>query len=881
MSSSIPADSDSPGMSSSNTNSVSSEEYTSPHGESDSDVKKLSPDHVLLLEEQDRESSAPEPEASGRDAAETKVEEGEEKTEKPLAADDVPVSEEETKKLVSANDVQASADKIEEETEQLSSPEKQAAKSEEEQKKVVVVGATGPSLDKQASSPVYELNSPQKRRFTRYWILSVALLLLLMAAILTPLIMLVSYGVNAYATYNLLRAHAYGGVQHLQTVKTIFTGASSHSTSVLTQSKLIRARQEIVAAHDDFVQVQLIIDTTSLIHTVTQYLPQYRPQVTSARAASQVAIDATLIGEQVMATAIKLAPNFQGPLLSTTSHTPLITESDLKLIGSTITAVMPYLNDIQAQSRTLSLQDLPISSTQRTQLQAVLQLLPQVQALLQRGGELLGPANWLLGVDQPRVFLVQTMDRAELRPTGGFTGQYGELSINSGRVGPFSLHDISGVEYADNSPTVGQSPPAAYSSWWPFVNWGLRDSNLSADFPTSARIAIAEYKHEVNRNVDGVISFTPFFIEHILQVIGPIKIPKFNETITAENLEQKLHYYQLDNAGIRKIEIVDHVSASDPNIRKLFTSAVASVLMSRIRQATPGELLSLGTQMLSDLKTKDLQIYVTNPQVEGLLEQYNDAAEIDRSNTHDGLYIVQANVSASKASQYVQTTLHDTVKLDFKGGATHTLQMQLIYDQIGPVYGLDTYRDYIRFYVPESAQLLSGDGFDTGVPLCGGPLAACPANGIYPHQEMVCPTGQYNAGASAPMIGDPYTGEWHPLDQIGPPDNTKSDMPGKGMFGGYVVIPKNCSMTLTLSWYVPPLTQGSYDLLFQRQASTFPSLDLTVIPPAGVCASNNGGLHYNGIVTLDTSFQLKGTSVSQPNAGTCSLVESTNTPIVS
>ncbi len=928
MSSSTPADSDASGISSSNTDPTSGEEYntnTSLHGASDSDDKNFSSDPALLLEEHERESSAPESEALEGDLAEARVEEGEKETERPVPANDVPsseeettkldaasevpsseeeterpvpanevqISEEETTKLDDANDVQIneeeeettkldtnnepiSADKTEEEAEQLTPAEKSAAKSEEGEKVTVGIGVTDASFRKKP--PVYELNIPQKRHFTRYWILSVALLLLLMIAILTPLIMLVSYGVNAYATYNLLRAHAYGGIEHLLTVKTIFTGASSHPTSVLDQSKLTRAQQEIVAAHDDFVQVQRLLDTTSLIQTVTQYLPQYRPQVASVRAASQIGIDATLIGEQIMATTLKLAPKFRSPLLSSTTQTPLVTESDLERIGSTITAVMPYLNDIQAQTHTLSLGNLPISSSQRTQLQEVLQFLPQVQTLLQRGQELLEPANWLLGVDQPRVFLVQTMDRAELRPTGGFTGQYGELSIQSGRVGPFSLHDISNVEYTDNSPTIGQPAPAAYRSWWPFANWGLRDSNLSADFPTSARIAITEYKHEVNRNVDGVISFTPFFIEHLLQAIGPIQIPKYHETITAENLEQKLHYYQLDNAGIRKIEIVEHVTANDPNIRKLFTSAVASVLMSRIRHATPTELLSLGLQVLQDLKTKDLQVYMTNPQIESLLEQYNDAAEIDRSNTHDGLSIVQTNVSASKASQYVQTILHDTVKLDAQGGATHTLQMHLIYDQIGPVYGLDTYRDYIRFYVPKSAQLLSGNGFDTGVALCGGTqLAACPANGVYP--QMTCPTGQYAAGASAQMIGDPYKGEWHPIDQIGPPDNTTSDLAGKGMFGGYVVIPKNCSMMITLSWYVPPLTHGSYDLLVQRQASTFPSLDLTVIPPAGTCTSNKTGLHDNGILILDTSFQLKGTSISQPNSGTCSLVESTNTPI--
>jgi hypothetical protein len=934
MSSTIPDDGVSPGSVSPDTDTSSSEEYLPLlHDADHDDARNLSPANASPMEEATLLSSVPEVDSvpTGSDTqeratAEEKVEESKDEleqsdpleTEKQSSASDLEADEEETKKLDPASDsnekeieklpvadaLQSNEEETKEHAEASKEPfteeqpsahtvqasEEEAKKpvtstdadvSEEEAEKPVSEAIQSSETKPPQKPPVYQLDIPQKRRFTRYWILSVALLLLLMAAILTPLIVVVSYGVNAYATYNLLRAHAYGGVQHLLTVKAIFTGASSHPTSVLNQSKLTHARQEIVAAHDDFVQVRLLLDNTPLIATVTQYLPQYRSQVASVRAASQIGIDATLIGEEVMSTALKLAPSFQSPLLSTNSHTPLVTASDLQLIGSTIDAIMPYLNDIQAQSRTLSLQSLPISSSQRTQLQAGFQLLPQVQTLLQRGSELLGPANWLLGVDQPRVFLVQTMDRAELRPTGGFTGQYGELSITSGRVGPFTLHDISGVEYSDNSPTVGQLAPAAYRSWWPFANWGLRDSNLSADFPTSARIAIAEYKHEVKRNVDGVISFTPFFIEHILQAIGPIKIPKYNETITAENLEQKLHYYQLDNAGIRKIEIVEHVTADDPNIRKLFTSEVASVLMGRLRHASPTELLALGLQVLHDLKTKDLQIYMTNPQIESLLEQYNDAAVIDRSNTHDGLLIVQANVSASKASQYVQTIVHDTVKLDAQGGATHTLQMHLIYNQLGPVYGLDTYRDYIRFYVPESSRLLSGDGFDTGVPLCGGPLAACSPNGVYSHQELVCPTGEYDAGAAAQMIDDPYAGAWHPIDQIGPPDNTKSDEPGKAMFGGYVVIPKNCSMTVSLSWHVPPLSHGSYDLLFQRQAATFPSLDLTVLPPSGTCASNGTtGLHYNGIITQDSAFELKSTPISQSNSTTCSLVESTDPSIV-
>ena len=397
-----------------------------------------------------------------------------------------------------------------------------------------------------------------RQRLARHKVASLLLLVLLLAGISVPTVEGVLYGMKAYATYKVLRSDASSGVQHLLNVKSIFTTpktststASSSTSKFLDAATLLRAKKELNAAHSDFAQVQFLLDHTSFIPLVEQYLPQYRPQITSARAASQVGTDVTNIGEIVLNAAIVLAPKFRGPLL-TTSQTPLVTSADLNTIGSTMDAVLPYVNDIQQQTQGMSLAALPVNAHQREQVQQLIQLLPQVKTALVQGRSLLGAMGWLLGVNGQRTFLVQTMDRAELRPTGGFTGQYGELHIAGGRVGAFSLRDISLIEYADNSPTSDQLAPNAYRSWWPFANWGLRDSNLSADFPTSAQIAINEYNREVGHKVDGVILFTPFLIEHVLQVTGPIRIPSYDETITAQNLESRLHYYQLDNAGIAK-----------------------------------------------------------------------------------------------------------------------------------------------------------------------------------------------------------------------------------------------------------------------------------------------------------------------------------------
>ena len=725
------------------------------------------------------------------------------------------------------------------------------------------------SSDAAGSSSELGPREPQRRqpRTTRYRVISRILLAILLLGILVPIVIATGYGISAYTTYTGVRSQAQSGVQHLLNVKTIFTGVKAHPSGFFDNSKLSQARQEFVAAHIDFQQIEYKLDHTGVIQTISTYFPQFLTQVHTARAVSQVGMDISYIGQQLTTTALILAPTFRGPLLTDTAK-PLITQGMLDLVGATINGILPSLNDIQIQSRFISLDTLPVSVQQRNQLQQLLQALPQIQTDLAQVLDLLGVANWLLGVNEPRTFLVQTMDRAELRPTGGFTGQYGELHIQGGRIAPFNLADISLVEYVDNSRNQGQLAPPQYRSWWPFANWGLRDSNDSADFPTSAQIAIDQYKLEVGHQVDGVILFTPFLVEHILQIIGPIYIPSYKDTITAQNLEDRLHYYQQDNAGIYK-QIVIQPGVTTTSDRKRFTGLLAHLLMDKVRYAPPDEILAIAQEMLHDLKTRDLQVYFTNPQVEELLTKYDYSAQIDHSTTHDGLYVVQANLSASKASQYVKTIMHDTVLLDAQGGATHVLQLRLVYNQIGPVYGYDTYRDYVRIYVPPNSRFLWGDGFDTGIPLCGGLYQQCQPTGVYPQGELLCPTGQFQPGAAAPSIIDPDGAHWHPLDTIGPPTSLVSDEPGRAMFGGWVIVPKNCTMTVTVSWHVPPLGTTPYSLLIQRQAGTFPELDLTVLPTPGNCtALNTTGLHFDGIMGEDMSFTTKSFTSLLPSAST-------------
>jgi Protein of unknown function (DUF4012) len=724
--------------------------------------------------------------------------------------------------------------------------------------------ATSPAA--QAAVP---LRPPQPRRRSQgQRALLLLLLSLSIAGTLASAAYAIGYSLNAYSTYSGLRAQAQAGVQHLLDVKTILNMSGAHPAALLNASMLQRAGKDFAAAQRNFQQVGETLEHATLIATVDQDLPQFRPEIVSLRAASRIGVDVSASGQLLVGVAGELAPDVRNALASAQTHktqAPLITPAMLSLLGATIAQLIPRVQDIQFQSRTLSPQQLPgISQHERDQLAQLLQYVPLVAGVLTQARGLLGAAGWLLGVNQPRSFLIQTMDRAELRPTGGFTGQYGVLSINNGRIAPFTLRDISLIEYVSNSPTLGQQAPPQYRSWWPFANWGLRDSNLSADFPTSAQIAIKQYKGEVGRQVDGVVLFTPFLIEHVLQIVGPLRVGGYNDTITAQNLEERLHYYQQDNAGLAK-QVVQQPGDKATSSRKRFTSLLASLLIQRVRRASPSELIAIARQLTEDLKTRDLQVYVSNPQIEGLLAQHGDAGTIDSSNSHDGLYVVQANISASKASQYVRSIMHDNVTLDSQGGATHVLQLRLAYNQLGPVYGYDTYHDYVRVYVPPSSKYLWGGGFDTGTPLCGATLVACPQRDVYPQEELQCPAGQYQPGAQAPSIVNEDGVVWHPLDSVGPPTNLVSDQPGRAMFGGWVIVPKNCSMTVTLSWYVPGQHTGRpYMLQVQRQAGTFPELDLTILPSPGACSAlHSAGEHFDGVLLGDSAFSLEALPAQQ------------------
>ncbi|MGZ3624104.1 MAG: DUF4012 domain-containing protein, partial [Ktedonobacteraceae bacterium] len=180
----------------------------------------------------------------------------------------------------------------------------------------------------------------------------------------------------------------------------------------------------------------------------------------------------------------------------------------------------------------------------------------------------------MLGMGQPAHYLIEVLDSTELRPGGGFIGNYGILTLSNGSVSDAHITDTSllDAQYRTSGHVIPY--PSAYK-WFHLApdSWSLRDANLDADFPTVARYSEKNYWLEGGREpLQGVIAITPALIQHILEITGPIAVPEYHETITVNNLIDRIHYHQLAaSEGSGTVPASDGHSSQ----RKHFTALLA------------------------------------------------------------------------------------------------------------------------------------------------------------------------------------------------------------------------------------------------------------------------------------------------------------------
>jgi hypothetical protein len=318
----------------------------------------------------------------------------------------------------------------------------------------------------------------------------------------------------------------------------------------------------------------------------------------------------------------------------------------------------------------------------------------------------------LLGIGTPVHYLLEILDSTELRPGGGFIGNYGIATLSGGRLTSARITDVDLLDKPFKFAGHTIPYPHAYSWFAHYLapaSWSFRDSNLDADFPTVARNGEVNFEREGgNVPLQGVIAITPFLIEQILNITGPISVPEYHETITAQNMVARIHYYQLGPAG----QGPDYIASPDghSSLRKRFTELLGEHLLARVRQLSSSALPALIKVFTHAIQSKDVQVYLNASGAENILLRNHLAGAIESPDA-DSLFVVDTNVGRDKANSFITSTVSDQVTLDSRGNATHHVTLRYAWTTGGNVYGSSLYKDYLRIYAPLGSTLSMQNGW--------------------------------------------------------------------------------------------------------------------------------------------------------------------------
>ncbi|MDD2767004.1 MAG: DUF4012 domain-containing protein [Candidatus Moranbacteria bacterium] len=298
--------------------------------------------------------------------------------------------------------------------------------------------------------------------------------------------------------------------------------------------------------------------------------------------------------------------------------------------------------------------------------------------------------------DTVHTFLVLLQNSDELRPGGGFLGQYAIIKTKNGEV-------IS--TFVEDANLLDQRISADVPTPYPFVRklqlkkWKFRDSNFSPDFPTNAEKAEYFYRLAGGREkFEGVIAVNSLTFNNILALTGPIQIPGDANIYTSTDGAQKLE------ERVEKAYLGEDVPAELKQARKNIMKKLAVEIMNKA--VTVGNIPKLAEFAHTELQNKDVMLYFKDPELQSLVESVHWDGSVTKDWNNDYLMLVDANMGSLKTDFYIKRSLEYTA--DFTGEKP-TGTLVYTYSNTAP-YGnwrTSDYHTYLRAYVPEGSVFLT------------------------------------------------------------------------------------------------------------------------------------------------------------------------------
>jgi hypothetical protein len=367
----------------------------------------------------------------------------------------------------------------------------------------------------------------------------------------------------------------------------------------------------------------------------------------------------------------------------------------------------------------------------------------------------------IAGINAEKKYLLLFQNNTELRPTGGFIGTYGILTIENTKIKNIFIDDI----YHLDSQAIGKLKndiPAPIAKYLETPEWYMRDCNFEPGFPESMKNCIDLYKLESGDmgNIDGVIALTPDVVGELLGVIGIQNIEGviFEKENFTDDLQKAVELYYKER----------NISHWD---RKDIIKSLAQSILDGLKNRSLSDYSKILDIIDENLQNKNILVYSTDSEIENILIQNNWAGEIKNKNS-DYIMVVDSNLASYKSDQFIDRSVKYNIK---KENEDLIAQVDITYTHNGTFSWNSTrYRTYTRILVPMGSELIE-------------------------------------------TVGSMET------DRTEKPGQTDVyNLYGKTIFGTFISIEPKHSKTLTFKYKLPNgmkkyLENGSYKLFIQKQ----------------------------------------------------------------
>jgi hypothetical protein len=293
-----------------------------------------------------------------------------------------------------------------------------------------------------------------------------------------------------------------------------------------------------------------------------------------------------------------------------------------------------------------------------------------------------------------RRYLIMLQNNMELRPTGGFLGQYAVVKIKDGEVISLFVEDAN---LLDQRITADVPAPYPFEGMMSVRRWKFRDANFFPDFPSS--VEKVKYFYRLaggNDDFDGVIAVNATVFNDALEITGPITVPGFPGTYTSENAVLKLEE-QVGKAYRLNPDL-------DDRNRKIILKKMAAILIDELSSIS--NFSKVSNLVFEELRNKEIQFYFEDQGMQALAEKVGWAGKVNQEWEGDYLMAVDANLGALKSDYYMDREMIYNVDLTAEK-PTATLEIIYTHNAIYGDWRTTDYHSYLRVYTPLGTELVS------------------------------------------------------------------------------------------------------------------------------------------------------------------------------